>query len=142
MFVPINCQSQTQLSIWMRQYPSLGIQTGRMTTDIEYAGTLAQGLRPILIVIAITLLLGFPALVIAINAPRWIPLSDISIGVCPMAAGAGVLIIAPAAAAALGPATGDLTMVATLPLECLELLWVLMPDLVPFAIVCIVCCAD
>jgi hypothetical protein len=62
----------------------------------------------ILIVIAITHLLAFQPLITPDIAPGLVPLADLSIGVCPTATGAGVLIIAAAAAATLGPATGVL----------------------------------
>jgi len=103
--------SLTQLSSWMRHYPSLVVQTGRMTTVIQYAGSSTWGSRFIVIVIAITHLLAFRALVTANIAPGLVPLSAIFIGVSPMATGAGVLMII-AAAAALGPATGILISVA------------------------------
>ena len=62
--------SQTQMSSWMRHYPSLVVQTGRMTTVTEYAGSSTWGWR--FIVIAITHLLAFRALITAIIAlPDW-----------------------------------------------------------------------
>jgi hypothetical protein len=67
----------------------------------------------IVIVIVITHLLVIRALVTAVIAPGLVPLADISIGVSPTATGAGVLINAAAAAAALGPATGVLIIAAT-----------------------------
>ena len=63
-------------------------------------------------VIAITHLLAFRALVTAIIAAGLVSLSAIFIGASPTATGAGALLII-AAAAALGPATGMLISVAT-----------------------------
>jgi len=67
----------------------------------------------IVIVIAITHLLAYRALVTSVITPGLVLLSDISIRVSPTATGAGVLIIASAAADALGPASGVLIIVAT-----------------------------
>jgi len=113
---------------WMCQYPSLVVQTGRTSTAISYVEFLAWGLRFIVIVIvrAITHLLAFRALVTTVITPGLVPLVDISIAVSPMATGAGVLIIAAASVATLGPATGDLIIAATAALDCLERLRVLL----------------
>jgi len=104
--------SQTQMSSWMRHYPSLVVQTGRMTTVIKYAGSSTWGSRLIIIVIAITHLLAFQGLDTAIIAPGLVPFWAISIGVSPTATSAGVLMII-VAAAALGPATGISISAAT-----------------------------
>jgi hypothetical protein len=100
------------MSSLMRHYPSLVVQTGRMTTVIQYAGSSTWGSWFILIVIAITHLLAFRALVTAIIAPGLVPLSAIFIGVSRTATGAGVVMII-GAAAALGSATGILISAAT-----------------------------
>jgi hypothetical protein len=103
------------MSSWMRHFPTFGVQTGRTTTAIQYVGCFMWGLGfiVIIIVIAITRLLAFGAIITAVSAPGLVPLSDISIGVSPTATGAGVLIMAAAAAGALGPATGVLIIAAT-----------------------------
>jgi len=67
------------MSNWMRHYPSLVVQTGRMTAVIQYAGSSTWGSRFIIIVIAITHLLAFGALVTPIIAPGLVPLSAISL---------------------------------------------------------------
>jgi hypothetical protein len=66
----------------------------------------------IVVIIAVTHLLAFRALVTAMITPELVLLSAIFIGVSPTATGAGVLIII-VAAAALGPATGILISPAT-----------------------------
>jgi hypothetical protein len=62
------------MSSWMRHYPSLLVQIGRKTTVIQYAGSSTWGSRFIVIVIAITHLLAFRALVSAMIAPGLVPL--------------------------------------------------------------------
>jgi len=111
-FLHLEIVSQTPMSSWMHHYPSPVVQTGRMTTAIQYAGCLTLGPWFIVIIITITHLQAFQDLVTAIIALRSVPLSAIFIGVSPIATGAGGLMII-AAAAALGPATGILISVAT-----------------------------
>jgi len=104
--------SQTQISCWVRHYHALVVQTGRMTTVVQYAGSSTWGLQFIVIVITITHLLAIRALVPNIIASGLVTLSAILIGASPKATGAGVLMII-AAAAALGPATVILISAAT-----------------------------
>jgi hypothetical protein len=108
VFASITCQSQTQMSNSMCYYPSMFVQICRTTTAMEYMVSLMWGSWFIImvIVIKITHLLAFRALVTTIIAPRFVPLSDISCGVSPTATSAVVLIIGAATATTLGPDTG------------------------------------
>jgi len=131
--------SQTQMSSWMRHYPSLVVQTGRITAVIQYAGSSMWGSRFILIVIAITHLLAFRALITPIIAPGLVPLSAISLEWVPR-------LLAPEfwwSLQLLQPwdlPLGFWSVRPLLPPDFLERLRVLLLDLVPFAILCVVCC--
>ena len=81
--------SQIQLSSWMHHYPSLVVQTARMTTVVLYVGSSTSGSRFIVFIITITHLLAFQALITAIITPGLMPSSAIDIGVSPTATGAG-----------------------------------------------------
>jgi hypothetical protein len=96
---------------WMQLYPSLGVQTGRMTIVNQYAGSSRSESWFIVVVITNAHLLTFPAHVTTIIAPGLMPRSAMCIGVSSTATGAGVLLIT-AAAAAMLPASGMLITLA------------------------------
>jgi len=104
--------SQAQRSSEMCHYSLLVVQTGRMMTVTQYVGSLMWGTQFIVIVIAITHLFAFRALVTTIIVLGPVRLSAISIRVSSTASGAGILTIIEAAAAQ-GFATGILISAAT-----------------------------
>jgi len=97
----------------MHHYPFLVVQTGRTSTAIYLVESLTWGSWFIIIIIAITHLLDFWALITNITAPRVVPLLDSSTEDSRKANGTGVSIIAVAAVAPLWSATAVSVIVAT-----------------------------
>jgi len=90
---------QTHMLSEMHHSASLVVQTGSMSKGIQCVGSSMWGSQFIVILIAVTHLLVFSLLIMAIITPRLVPLSAIFNGVSRTASSAAVLIVIAAAAA-------------------------------------------